>query len=221
MSKPFLTLEQVKADPQIHHLIHRADDYLATLGYTEHGFRHAGLVSAIAMNILKRLGKEERQVELAGIAGYIHDIGNLCGRESHPNVGAILAFQALKEMGMDFQETTEIMVAIGNHDEPTGIPASDISSALILADKSDIHRSRVRLEDPSKFDIHDRVNFAVTSSFLRVTPPDITLELTTDTAIGSVMDYFEISFPRLVMARKAAEYLGCSFHLDINNQRIW
>jgi metal-dependent HD superfamily phosphatase/phosphodiesterase len=220
-SKLSVTLEKVKASPLVHTLIAKADSYLETIGYTEHGFRHAGLVSSITMNVLKRLGKDERLVELAGIAGYIHDIGNVTGRRSHAEIGAVLAFDTLKELGMAVEDAVEVMVAIANHDEPTGIPVSDISSALILADKSDVHRSRVRLDDPAKFDIHDRVNFAVTSSFLRVTPPEISLELVVDTSIGSVMDYFEIFFPRLVMTRKATEYLGCVFHLDINKQRIW
>lgn len=216
-----ITLEDVKKNPVFHNFIKEADGFLQALGYTEHGFRHANLVASIATNIFKRLGKPERESELAGIAGYLHDLGNLTGREGHPSSGAILAFQILSSMGMELEEVAKIMVAISNHDEPTGFPASDITSAVILADKSDVHRSRVRLQDPSKFDIHDRVNYAVTNSFLRVLPPEITLELTVDTEIGSVMDYFEISFERLIMCRKAAEFLGCEFHLDINNTRIW
>lgn len=216
-----VSLDDLKKNPACNTLIMQADNYLAALGYTEHGFRHANLVANIATNIFKRLGKPDRETELAGIAGYLHDLGNLCGREGHPAIGAVLAYQILSSMGMETGEITKIMVAIGNHDEPTGFPASDITSAVILADKSDIHRSRVRLQDRSKFDIHDRVNYAVTNSFLRVSPPEITMELAVDTSIGSVMDYFEISFERLVMCRKAAEFLGCTFHLDINNMRIW
>ncbi len=221
MPNLIITLEEVKKSPMATTFITQADSYLEAIGYTEHGFRHANLVANIALNILKRLGRSEREAELAGIAGYLHDLGNLSGREGHPSIGAMLAFEILNPMGMDIVETAQIMLAIGNHDEPNGIPASTLTSALILADKSDIHRSRVRLQDRARFDIHDRVNYAVTHSFLRVMGEEIALELTVDTSIGTVMDYFEISFARLLMCRKAAEYLGCQFHLDINKIRLW
>jgi hypothetical protein len=218
-------LEDVKNNPIVSNFILKADSYLEALGYTEHGFRHANLSANIAMSILRHLNWPEKEIELAGIAGYMHDMGNLSGREGHPAVGSVLAFQILQPMGMEIEDIASIMSAIGNHDEPFGIPASDIGSAVILADKTDIHRSRVRVLDPAKFDIHDRVNHAVTYSFLRVekaeTVSTLTLELTVDTALSSVMDYFEISFARLLMCRKAAEYLHCQFHLDINKMRIW
>ena len=191
-------------------------------GYTEHSHRHISIVSQRAGKILETIGFPERTIELAKIAGYLHDIGNCVNRVDHAHSGAILAYSILKDMGMPVEERTEIMMAIGNHDENTGTAVSDISAALILADKSDVHRDRVLKKNLSTFDIHDKVNYAVTDANLTIDSKDkrIVLKLTIDTKICPVLDYFEIFMDRTMMSKYAAKYLNIWFELLINNTRL-
>ncbi len=191
-------------------------------GYTEHSHRHISIVSKRAGEILETLGYPERTVELAKIAGYLHDIGNCVNRTDHAHSGAILAYNILKDMGMPVEERTEIMMAIGNHDEQTGTAVSDISAALILADKSDVHRNRVCNTNLSTFDIHDKVNYAVTNADLNIDSQErrIILKLTIDTKISPVLDYFEIFMDRTMMSKYAAKYLNIWFELLINDTRL-
>lgn len=191
-------------------------------GYTEHSHRHISIVSQRAGEILETLGYPERTIELTKIAGYLHDIGNCVNRVDHAHSGAILAYNILKDMGMPVEERTEIMMAIGNHDEDTGTAVSDISAALILADKSDVHRARVLKENLSTFDIHDKVNYAVTDADLKIDSQErkIVLKLTIDTKICPVLDYFEIFMDRTMMSKYAAKYLNIWFELLINNTRL-
>ncbi|MCR4398291.1 MAG: HD domain-containing protein [Firmicutes bacterium] len=214
---PPVTLEAVKKVPEVETYINRGNDY------TEHGPRHASLVANIAHNVLARLGFPQREAELAAIAGYLHDIGNIVSRWSHGQTGAVMAFTVLRELGMPPDEIATVVGAIGSHDpEESGYPVNNVSAALILGDKSDVHRTRVRNPDQAAFDIHDRVNYAVEHSFLRVDDgrKAITLELKIDTKISPVMDYFEIFLTRMVMCRRAASYLGCDFELSINEVRL-
>ncbi|HHY94229.1 MAG TPA: HD domain-containing protein [Firmicutes bacterium] len=217
-----VTLEVVKADREVQAYIRAVDNYLAAVGYTEHGSRHAGLVSHIAQNILTHLGYPAREGELAAIAGYLHDIGNLAGRPRHWQTGAVLVASILSRLGMPPEEVAAVVAAVGNHDEEGGEPTNAVGAALILADKSDVHRSRVRNRDPGTFDIHDRVNYAVTRSFLRVDPAAriIKLELTVDTEVSGVMDYFEIFLDRMLLCRRAARFLQCTFKLAFNGASI-
>jgi len=217
-----VSLEDVKRDREVEAYITKADQYTRAIGYTEHGVRHANLVASIAGNVLRRLGRDDRDVQLAAIAGYLHDIGNLVGRVNHEHTGALLAKDILRRLGMEPPEMATIMGAIGNHEEQTGEPVSDVGAALIISDKSDVHRTRVRTADPADFDIHDRVNHAVQHSFLRVDDAarTITLELTIDTRLSQVMEYFEIFLPRMVMCRRAAKWLGCEFKLQINGTKL-
>ncbi len=214
--------ETVRENPRVKIFVRKADEALAEIGYTEHGERHVGLVSHIAYNTLKRLGYPEREAELAQIAGYLHDIGNAVNRDHHAQTGAVIAMHVLMEMGMPDLEIVQIMGAIGNHHEDQGDPVSAVAAAVILADKSDVHRTRVRNPDMIKFDVHDRVNYAVQKSFLNVdeTRKQITLELTIDTAISQVMEYFEIFMTRMLASRKAAKFLGTSFGLVVNGNRL-
>jgi len=217
-----VSFEAVREHPRVKVFVRKADEALAEIGYTEHGERHVGLVAHIAYNILKRLGHAERECELAAIAGYLHDIGNAVNRDHHAQSSAVMAMQILTEMGMPDLEIVRVMGAIGNHHENDGDPVSPVAAALIMADKSDVHRTRVRNPDMIKFDIHDRVNYAVEKSFLNVDEGRklITLELTIDTAISQVMEYFEIFMTRMIASRKAAIYLGCSFGLSVNGNRL-
>ena len=217
-----ITLKDVKENPEIKALIKGAQEQLNELGYTEHGHRHISIVSKRAGDILEKLGYPERTVELTKIAGYMHDIGNCVNRVDHAHSGAILAFELLKEMGMPVEERTQIMMAIGNHDEKTGTAVSDISAALILADKSDVHRDRVTNKNLSTFDIHDRVNYAVTESNLILDEETrkITLKLKIDNKICPVLDYFEIFMDRTMMSKHAAKYLGIWFELIINDTKL-
>jgi uncharacterized protein len=217
-----LTLEDVRRDPEVEAYIAKADEYTGAIGYTEHGFRHATLVASIAVNVLRRLGRSERAIHLAAISGYLHDIGNLVGRVNHEHTGALLASRILTRLGMEPVDMAVVMGAIGNHEELTGDPVSEVGAALIISDKSDVHRTRVRNPDPTTFDIHDRVNYAVEHSFLRVDDQahTITLELVIDTKISQVMEYFEIFLPRMVMCRRAAKLLGCEFKLQINGTKL-
>jgi metal-dependent HD superfamily phosphatase/phosphodiesterase len=202
-----ITFESIREHPRVRVYVRKADEALAEIGYTEHGERHVGLVAHIAYNILKRLGHPEREAELAAIAGYMHDIGNAVNRDHHAQTSAVMAMQLLADMGMPDLEIVQVMGAIGNHHENDGDPVSAIAAAVILADKSDVHRTRVRNPDMIRFDIHDRVNYAVEKSFLNVeeAAKRITLELTIDTAISQVMEYFEIFMTRMVASRKAAK----------------
>jgi uncharacterized protein len=216
-----VTVQDLEADPEITTLITVANTNLGVLGFTEHGIRHCRLVSRIARNVLRRLGYDTHLQELAGIAGYLHDIGNVVSRYDHSLTGALLARDILRRFNVPHEDVAIIMGAIGSHGDDShrlGEAVHPVSAALILADKSDVHRSRVRNIDQSQFDQHDRVNYASESSFLRVDAEEktITLELTIDTEISQVMHYFEIFLPRMLMCRRAAEFLGCDFHIDIN-----
>ena len=216
-----ITYESIKKDEAVRIYITRADESLAALGYTEHSFQHVCHVAETAGYILRTLGYEERTVELAKIAGYLHDIGNLVNRSEHSQSGAVMAWTLLSNLGCDPAEQATIVTAIGNHDEGTGVPVNAVAAALILADKADVRRSRVRNQDETTFDIHDRVNYSVQHSRLRIDPEktQVRLELTVDTRYGSVMDYFEIFLGRMLLCRKAAERLGLEFKLMINGQQ--
>jgi hypothetical protein len=223
MENKKITIEEVKNDSEVVAFIARADKVMEEIGYTEHGYRHADLVSKIAFNILDRLDYSQREAELAEIAGYLHDIGNLVNRKNHYLVGAKISGDILSRLGMVPDEVSQIMSAIGNHEEESGNAVDAITAALILADKSDVHRSRVRRDLAEfAFDIHDRVNYAVNHSFLRVNSEEkkIALELEIDTNISQVMDYFEIFLDRMTMCRRAADTLGCEFEIIINNVKI-
>ena len=217
-----VTFEDVVNNVEIKELIINAQKQMDVIGYTEHSIRHVSLVAERAAQILRTLGYDEKRIELAKIAGYMHDIGNCVNRVDHAHTGAILAYNILKEMGMNLQDRTEIIMAIGNHDELTGTPVSDISAALILADKSDAHRSRVSKQDKSLFDKHDEVNFAVTSSELKIDTEEkkAILNLKIDTKICPVIDYFEIFMDRTNMSKRAAKYLGLWFELVINDTNL-
>jgi len=217
-----ITLKDIKENQELDALIRGAQKQLNAIGYTEHGHRHISIVSKRAGDILEKLGYPERIVELARIAGYMHDIGNCVNRVDHAHSGAIMAYNILKEMGMPVDERTEIMMAIGNHDENTGTAISDISAALILADKSDVHRDRVVNKNLSTFDIHDRVNYAVTNADLEIDEKErkIILNLKIDTQICPVLDYFEIFMQRTMMSKYAAKYLKVWFELVINGTKL-
>jgi metal-dependent HD superfamily phosphatase/phosphodiesterase len=217
-----LTYETIKKDPAIREYIRRADESLLALGFTEHSFAHVGKVADTAETILTVLGYSEHDIEIAKIAAYMHDIGNLVNRSEHSQSGAVMAFRILDNLGMSPEDISTIVTAIGNHDEGTGVPVNHIAAALILADKSDVRRSRVRNSDISTFDIHDRVNYSVVSSELNINVNDktITLDLEIDTRYSSVMEYFEIFLARMILCRKAADHLGLVFHLSANNQML-
>ena len=209
-------------DNSIKQYIQAADDSLRELGFTEHSFAHVSKVATDAAEILSALGYDEHTVELAKIAGYLHDIGNLVNRIEHSQSGAVIAFRILDNMGMPAPDIATIVTAIGNHDEGTGVPVNAVSAALILADKSDVRRSRVRNTDISTFDIHDRVNYSVESSALSISEDkkEIRLEIKIDTKISSLMDYFEIFLGRMMLCRKAADRLSMTFRLIINGQQF-
>lgn len=217
-----ITLEEVMKSEEVDALIEGSQQQLNVLGYTEHSKRHIGIVSKRAGDILKALGYPKERIELAKIAGFLHDIGNCVNRLDHAQSGAILAYNILKEIGMNAKDRTDIMMAIGNHDEGTGTAVSDISAALILADKSDVHRNRVVKQNTSTFDIHDRVNYAVTDSELIIDAENrrITLDITIDTDICPVLDYFEIFMERTMMSKYAAKFLKVWFELVINDTRL-
>ena len=217
-----LTYEELKRDPAVRTYIQRADESLAALGYTEHSFAHVTLVAENAAYILTTLGYPERTAELAKMAGFLHDIGNLVNRVDHSQSGAVMAFRILDNMDCSPEEIATIVTAIGNHDEGTGVPVDPVAAALILADKSDVRRSRVRNRDIASFDIHDRVNYSVKKSFLKINEEHtlIKLKLSIDTKMGSVMEYFEIFMDRMILCRRAAEKLGLKFNLMINEQQL-
>lgn len=216
-----ITLAHVQDDPELSLFIASADRVMDTMGYTEHGFRHANLVARIAYQVLHRLGYSEREAQLAQVAGYLHDVGNALARDAHGQTGAVLVYHTLRDRAKG-SDLMPVLAAIANHEEKEGIAVSPISAAVILADKSDVHRSRVRKPGDVDHDIHDRVNFAVEQSFLRVDSDarTVSLELTIDTTISQVMEYFEIFLGRMQMCRKAAEVLDCRFKLTINGAEL-
>lgn len=217
-----VTFEEIKQDPDIRTYIKKADESLIALGFTEHSFAHVGLVAENSRYILETLGYPARTVELVKIAGYLHDIGNLVNRKNHSQSGAIMVWSILNDMGCDPGEIATIVTAVGNHDEGTGVPVNAVAAALILADKADVRRSRVRNTDIASFDIHDRVNYSVKKSALKINEEKtiVKLKLTVETKFGSVMDYFEIFMERMILCRKAAERLGLQFKLIINEQQL-
>ena len=217
-----ITFDEIRKNEAIRTYIKKADESLLALGFTEHSFAHVTKVTMSVRYILQTLGYSEREVELASIAAYMHDIGNIVNRVAHSQSGAIMAFRILDNLGMDAEDIATIVTAIGNHDEGTGVPLNPISAALILGDKSDVRRTRVRNHDTSSFDIHDRVNYSVTSSELKISEDkkEISLDLAIDTEYSSVTDYFEIFLARMLLCRKAAEILGMKFRLIINGQKL-
>lgn len=217
-----LTFEEIKNDETIRTYIKKADVSLSMLGYTEHSFAHVAKVADTARYILETLGFSAHTVELAQIAGFTHDIGNLVNRSEHSQSGAVMMFRLLDHKDMPAEDIATVVTAIGNHDEGTGVPVDAVSAALILADKTDVRRSRVRNRDFATFDIHDRVNYSVEKSEVTIEKESmtITLKLTIDTSISAVMDYFEIFLERMVMCRKAADFLGLTFRLVINEQQV-
>ncbi len=217
-----MTYEEIKNNKTINTFIEQANESLRALGYTEHGFAHVTMVAEKTGYILETLEYPARMVELAKIAGYLHDIGNLVNRTDHSQSGALIAYRLLTDMGFPPDEIGMIVTAIGNHDEGTGVPVNALAAALILADKSDVRRNRVHNQDKTSFDIHDRVNYSVTKSELKINEAHtiIKLKLSIDTHYGSVMDYFEIFMQRMILCRKAAEKLGLQFKLIINEQQL-
>lgn len=217
-----VTYKYIKQNPDIMEYIRRADKTLESLGYTEHSFAHVEKVAGTAGMILSTLGYSERQIELAKIAGIMHDIGNVINRIDHAQSGAVMAFRLLDNLNMPADEICSVISAIGNHDESTAMPVDAISAALIIGDKTDVRRSRVRNKDLLTFDIHDRVNYAVEKSELHFSEDkkSIILDLTIDTEISSVMEYFEIFLERMLLCRKAAEYLGLKFKMTANGTKI-
>lgn len=217
-----ITYEDIKTNKEIRAYISGADESLKALGFTEHSFAHVEKVATRAQYLLETLGYSEREVNLVKIAAYLHDIGNLVNRIEHSQTGGIMAFSLLREMGMEPEDISQVVAAIGNHDEGTGVPLNPIAAALILADKTDVRRSRVRNQDVTTFDIHDRVNYSVERDDLTVLQDgtQLILDLTVNTKYGSVMDYFEIFLERMILCRKAAEVLGLSFKMVMNGQWV-
>ena len=218
-----ITIQQIRENPEIRTYIERADISLKAMGYTEHSFQHVGIVSKVAGDILMELGHDEHTVELARIAGWMHDIGNVVNRVDHAQSGAIMAFRILDKMGMPAEDVAAIIAAIGNHDETTAWPVSEVSAALIIADKTDVRRSRVRnRSNTESFDIHDRVNYAVLNNdkALDTKEKTFTQHIKIDTEIANIIDYFEIYMNRMLLSRRAAEFLGLQFKLRVNGSKI-
>ncbi|MBQ0018890.1 MAG: HD domain-containing protein [Clostridiales bacterium] len=217
-----MNFEEIKKNETINTYIAKADASLTALGFTEHSFAHVGIVAERTGYILETLGFSERTVEIGKIAAYLHDIGNLVNREDHSQSGAVMAFRILDNLGFSAEETAEIVTAIGNHDEGNGVPVSPVAAALILADKSDVRRNRVRNTDIPSFDIHDRVNYSAEKSELKINNERtlIKLKLTVDTHISRISEYFEIFMKRMLLCKKAAETLGLEFKLFINEQQL-
>lgn len=217
-----ISVKDIQKDSEVRVYLARSTEYLGSLGFTEHGARHAAIVSARANTVLKELGYKERECELAAIAGYIHDIGNMINRYNHGGTGAMMAYQILSRLRMPPEEIAVVISAIGNHEEERGHAINPVAAALILADKSDVYRTRVTNTDFAKFEIHDRVNYAAQCSALAVNEVDktITLELTIDTKICPIMEYFEIFLVRMMMCRRAAAFLNCRFGLKINESQL-
>lgn len=221
MNNMKITYEAVKANPSVETYIKKADESLKALGYTEHSFAHVTKVAVVASDILKILGYSEQEIELAKIAGYLHDIGNVVNRIDHAQSGAVMAFRILDKMGADDEDIATIITAIGNHDESTAYPVNPVAAALILADKTDVRYTRVRNQDFATFDIHDRVNYSVKESEVIVRKGEcIELNLTIDTKECSVANYFEIFLNRMILCKKAAERLDYAFRLVINGQQL-
>lgn len=217
-----LTLREIRRDNRVRVYIAKGNEQMQAIGYTEHGHRHAGIVATIARSILASLGYAERTAELAAIAGYLHDIGCVINRKGHVEAGALISFHILSDLGMEPVEIAEVVGAVGNHEEPDGVPINPVAAAVIIADKSDVHYSRVQNTRREDYDIHDRVNGSVKKSFLRVDPEKkaIRLELEIDTEIASVMEYFEIFITRMALCRKAADKLGCTYRVSINGHDV-
>lgn len=217
-----VTLEDVKRHPVIDSCIRKGNEFLGVMGYTEHSYRHLNLVSKVSRYIIEELGYDKRDAELAAIAGYLHDIGNVISRNNHGISGANIVFPILIEMGMNPSEAAIVASAIANHEEQYGYPVSNVAAALIIADKSDVHRSRVRNTDFATFDIHDRVNYAAKSVAVNVDQQKrvISMRLEIDINICSVMEYFEIFLTRMILCRRAANHLGCDFELIVNDSKL-
>lgn len=215
-----VTFEDVKNNPDIRAYISKADESLIALGYTEHSFAHVTKVAESAAEILHTLGHSDHEIELVKIAGYLHDIGNIVNRIDHAQSGAVMAFRLLDRMNMPPEDIATVVTAIGNHDESTAFPVNSVAAALIIADKTDVRRSRVRNRSVAQFDIHDRVNYSVTASEVKIAKDSICLELTIEQEYCSVLEYFEIFLTRMLLCRKAAEALGVEFNLVINGQRM-
>lgn len=217
-----INLSHVETNPRVITYLAKADEYMKAIGYTEHGKRHASITAKIAKDILAKLNHPEREAEIAAIAAYLHDIGNLINRSDHGQTSSLIAGALLSELGMDYEEVADIMGAIGNHEEEMGDPVNSVAAAVIIADKSDVHRSRVRTPSMIKFDIHDRVNYAVEKSVVTIDPvgKKISYVIKIDTSISQVMEYFEIFLSRMIIARRAANYLGCDFELLINDVKL-
>lgn len=215
-----VTFEDVKNNPDIRAYISKADESLIALGYTEHSFAHVTKVAEAAAEILHTLGHSEHEIELVKIAGYLHDIGNIVNRIDHAQSGAVMAFRLLDRMNMPPEDIATVVTAIGNHDESTAFPVNSVAAALIIADKTDVRRSRVRNRSVAQFDIHDRVNYSVTASEVKIAKDSICLELTIEQEYCSVLEYFEIFLTRMLLCRRAAEALSVEFSLVINGQRM-
>ena len=217
-----MTFEEIRQNEEIRTYMEKGNDNLGVMGFTEHAMAHAMRSAYTAADILKKLGHTEREIELAKIAGYMHDIGNCVNRTDHAHSGAIMAMGILRSLNMEPADIAVVIAAIGNHDEKTGTAVDAVSAALILADKCDVRRSRVRARTQADFDIHDRVNYAAENSVLHIDAQErtITLDITLDDAICSVLDYFEIFTQRMLMCRRAAEKLGCSFRLTANGSKV-
>lgn len=215
-----VTFKDVKNNPDIRAYISKADESLLALGYTEHSFAHVTKVAEAAAEILHTLGHSEHEIELVKIAGFLHDIGNIVNRIDHAQSGAVMAFRLLDRMNMPPEDIATVVTAIGNHDESTAFPVNSVAAALIIADKTDVRRSRVRNRSVAQFDIHDRVNYSVTASEVIIAQESICLELTIEQEYCSVLEYFEIFLTRMLLCRKAAEALGVEFSLVINGQRM-
>ena len=222
MESQYITFEEIKQSEEIRTYIRRADESLTALGFTEHSFAHVMKCAVVAGGILQKLGYDRHTADLARIAGYMHDIGNVINRHDHAQSGAVMAFHILDKLSMSPDDISAIITAIGNHDEATAAPVSAISAALILADKTDVRRSRVRSTATIDFDIHDRVNYAVETSELELNDVDktFTLKMTIDTEICPVMEYFEIFLSRMLLCRKSADFFGLTFHININGQTL-
>ncbi len=217
-----ITFEDVKNREDVKIYLARGDENMDTIGYTEHGFRHAEVVAERARHIVSALQRDAREAELAAIAGYLHDIGNVASRQDHGQIAVMLSYSILRDMGMPEKELAELMAAVGNHEEQYGDPFGPVAAAVIIADKSDVARSRVRDLHPSRYDEHDRVNYATISSAVTVNHQRtiVSLHLEIDTEIASIMEYFELFLDRMVMSRRAAKVLGCEFELMINGTKL-
>ena len=215
-----VTFEDVKNNPDIRAYISKADESLIALGYTEHSFAHVTKVAEVAAEILHTLGHSDHEIELVKIAGYLHDIGNIVNRIDHAQSGAVMAFRLLDRMNMPPEDIATVVTAIGNHDESTAFPVNSVAAALIIADKTDVRRSRVRNRSVAQFDIHDRVNYSVTASEVKIAQESICLELTIEQEYCTVLEYFEIFMSRMLLCRRASEALGVEFRLYINGQRM-